>query len=272
MIFFILLGPSTAIEMIDTLPHELKLRTDVPVCTYEDQTVDYDEILGCLCKGSFPVLEDWIQDIQTCIDAEASLELTCEGCWEDYLAALWIAVRNPNAPPEILQCLIDGGARLDNFNKWNQSALSLACEQANPSIAKIRLLVAAGLDPDLQDNCGMTPLTIVMKYSPSSIEVMQFLAEKGANLELQHYSGKTILYEFCRDNFREHSVEVRKVVIHFFLDRVTYDGQDLSDLLSIPEFETAYLEWLSCKWKSTFRTLHRRIPIDLIILVCDCIT
>lgn len=96
-----------------------------------------------------------------------------------------------------LSHFIKAGANLDAVDKFNNTALIIACMRWRvESYDKVvKMLMKAGANLDLQSNDGMTALMVTVQYSAfaSNIRVAQMLIDAGANLDVQTYTGRSAL-------------------------------------------------------------------------------
>ena len=125
------------------------------------------------------------------IDAGAEMEAKDE----DGNTALHDSADNP----EVLQVLISRHAQIDALNSRRQSSLHIAVARRNTD--SIRLLIAAGADPNLADASGNKPIHFAARngaFPPKSIpnndlSFIEALTGAGADMNAVDAQGKTLL-------------------------------------------------------------------------------
>lgn len=85
--------------------------------------------------------------------------------------------------------LIDGGADIDDKNRYGVTALSLACRNGNT--AMVKALLEAGADPDLDLPGGETPLMTAARVG--LVDPVRLLVEAGADVAATERKGQTAL-------------------------------------------------------------------------------
>lgn len=104
---------------------------------------------------------------------------------------------------DVVRQILDLSAKVETKDRHGDDALmgassafctSPSARDAQASIVK--MLIAHGGNPNIQDDAGLTPLIAVTKYA--NAEVAQFLIEEGANLDTKDNEGKTAL-DHARD-------------------------------------------------------------------------
>ena len=89
---------------------------------------------------------------------------------------------------EIVQYLIDNGAKVNQQNEDGVAPLHIACYFENAKI-----LLENGADIELKDNSGNTPLLLAAANGEESYGVAEFLIFKGASINATNNSGDTPL-------------------------------------------------------------------------------
>jgi len=100
---------------------------------------------------------------------------------------------------DIVELLIDDGAKLDFFTNKGGTSLSVASYHGHASVVKV--LLDSNIDPDFQDNSGATALHIAAKQN--CIDCVKLLLEYGANIYLETNIGYTALRYACEENHIE---------------------------------------------------------------------
>jgi len=115
--------------------------------------------------------------------------------------------------------LIEEGADLNEFNRFNQTPLMVACRY-NPDAA--RILIDKGVDLNLGDEfSGTTPLHIAAEYHP---EIAKLLIDKGALVNPKKgvessFHKETILHVACRHNSELAILFIKKGALTYTADR-----------------------------------------------------
>ena len=94
-------------------------------------------------------------------------------------------------------------------------ALHIACKFNDLETAKI--LLGAGIDINMQDECGRTALCFISRpkegsYYDTNSELIDFFLEKGADINLQDDAGMTFFMYFCRAENLENIKRIYKYV------------------------------------------------------------
>jgi hypothetical protein len=108
--------------------------------------------------------------------------------------ALMIAFVNDTSF-DIIKWLIEKGANVNSRTTQGSTALMYAARNAEvDGVEKIQLLLENGADINARDNKGYTPLLIAIKFvdSTSSLKVVKYLVEHGANLFDKLNTGETV--------------------------------------------------------------------------------
>ncbi|MHC4661242.1 MAG: ankyrin repeat domain-containing protein [Planctomycetota bacterium] len=90
---------------------------------------------------------------------------------------------------EIAECLIDGGALVDETVYAGATALNIAAQEGNTEVAKV--LVAMGAEINMQDAYGWTPLHSAAFFGKP--DMAEFLVSKGADVNLLTFNKQTPL-------------------------------------------------------------------------------
>ena len=99
-----------------------------------------------------------------------------------------------NIPSEMLQLLLDHGAKIDSLDNFNRTPLFYA-----HSISHAKFLIEHGADVQFKDKNGNSPLHNIVKYRTNNIlEVVKYLIEKGADPHAKNI-GKTA-EDYARNN------------------------------------------------------------------------
>ena len=103
---------------------------------------------------------------------------------------------NPN--PEVIQYLIDAGCDVNGKLDNNQSVLAISLENPNPEIFQLLLEAGAEFRPDMVDEKGNTFLHLILTRHNSSSETIEFLLQKGADVNARNEKGNTVLWSAAR--------------------------------------------------------------------------
>ncbi len=110
---------------------------------------------------------------------------------------------------EILQYLIDNGAKLDDLDEYGKNLLHLQCESLKPNLEIVKLLLSLGIDKNHQDNKGITPLMLSFRgkdystYLVKHNEITFHIIDSGCDLNLSENNGYTILHLVVRKGNKE---------------------------------------------------------------------
>ena len=107
----------------------------------------------------------------------------------DGLLPLMLAAREGHLA--IVIHLVDRGARVDDADWWQTTALNLACQNGNLEVAK--LLVERGADPGIEDVAGRTPL-MAASYGGHVEVVALLVSQKVTFLDAVDLCGETALH------------------------------------------------------------------------------
>ena len=128
-----------------------------------------------------------VEEVTACINAGVDLDARDGGAWSDCNKCTPLhraVVYNENV--EVVQALIDAGARVDARNKSlkyaRRTALHLVLEHNGNNVEVVKALLKAGADPNVRDKYGYTPLHVAA-WSVGKPEVIQILLAAGAGLE-----------------------------------------------------------------------------------------
>ncbi|AXK60194.1 ankyrin repeat domain-containing protein [Candidatus Chromulinivorax destructor] len=106
------------------------------------------------------------------------------------------AILNSN---KIARMLIDAGVNVDIKNRYGQTPLHQAIFYSEIEI--VQMLIDAGARLNLQDENGLTPLHLAVRNNSTKIVAMLIAA--GANLSIRNKEGKTPLYSAISHNEKE---------------------------------------------------------------------
>ena len=96
---------------------------------------------------------------------------------------------------EVLQAIIDHGADVNATNKWNDTALLMACSERNADA--INVLLNAGADTNIAlDESGRTCLMQAV-YKDCSKEVLKAIIDHGADVNAADKQNRTALWIGC---------------------------------------------------------------------------
>lgn len=114
-----------------------------------------------------------------------------------------------NYPLGYIQTLINAGAKIDDKNSKNgRTPLMVAVEYGR--IDRIKFLIEAGSNVNMQDNNGETPLMIAANDWFATIDIVQTLIDAGVNLNFQNNKNQTA-YDLALDNGNQEIAEYLKV-------------------------------------------------------------
>jgi ankyrin repeat protein len=121
---------------------------------------------------------------------------------------------------DLLNSLIDAGAKLDLKDLFGRTALMLAIIGGNVEVAK--QLIEKGANINEKDTDGNTPLIYASQYG--NVEVAKQLIEKGANINEKNNNNKTALlikplYTDLPD-LLENNTAVKRLIV----DKLTQNG------------------------------------------------
>jgi ankyrin repeat protein len=90
--------------------------------------------------------------------------------------------------PEVVDTLIDKGARLEDTDDQGRTALMLAT-----TAEMVKLLIDRGAKLEAKDQQGRTALMAALEYDEESEPIARVLIERGANIEARDKEGRSIL-------------------------------------------------------------------------------
>ena len=155
-----------------------------------------------------------------------------------------------NLPAEELRDLIGHEINVREPDEWGDFALTVACHRLQRE--SVRMLLAAGADPNVQNADGDTPLLCAIDcvhHNPSeAIEIVKLLASAGAQLELRGYMDKTPFLKACSRG----SLEMVKLLVQLKADaRATVNdlggevnGLGFAEIFNAPKDMQQYLRGL----------------------------
>jgi hypothetical protein len=95
------------------------------------------------------------------------------------------------APIEFTQILLNNSAQVNAINASKETALHLAVEQLRVDLVK--LLLEAGVDPNIEDCHGKSPLILVLKSeNPEMIRIFELHSESQVNSQLSQHNQTSI--------------------------------------------------------------------------------
>jgi ankyrin repeat protein len=104
--------------------------------------------------------------------------------------------------PEILQKLLQAGADFRSINNQGLSLLQVAAMEGRPET--VRFLLGLGLDPNVTDGHGRTPLHHAVGFKgESGVQAVQALVAHGARTNVQDRGGRTPLMIAARSGGSE---------------------------------------------------------------------
>lgn len=101
---------------------------------------------------------------------------------------------------EAMRLLLEKGANPNIQDRWGKTPLSNAASEGKTSILKL-LLAQDGIDVDVQNDDGETPLRLATIYNKA--ESVRLLLEKGANPDIQGNGGATPVLRAASRGFTE---------------------------------------------------------------------
>ena len=133
--------------------------------------------------------------VEMIIQSGADLNMHITVDIETQETALMLAVENGNS--NIVKCLLDEGAFVDEVNDKGVTALKITCQYRNSEI--MRILLDYGADPNLQDDINYTTaLHVACHYQFT--ELVDILLLYDADPNLQDINGDTALILACDHN------------------------------------------------------------------------
>jgi ankyrin repeat protein len=88
----------------------------------------------------------------------------------------------------------------DVINSARNTALHILCRMDKPNLDHVSMLIDVGVDVNIQNNVGKTPLTSISR--PPDLSLVQLLLNAGADINIHDKYGFTLLYYTylcCRD-------------------------------------------------------------------------
>ena len=111
----------------------------------------------------------------------------------DYRSLLW------ELPPDLVKELIESGKDVNAPDSLGDYMLTVACQGLHAST--VRLLLAAGADPNVRSDSGDTPLLCAIdtvQHNPAaSMSIVEMLVTADADLERRGYMNKTPFLKAC---------------------------------------------------------------------------
>lgn len=132
-----------------------------------------------------------------------------------------------NADVKIVEFLLSAGAKPDLQNNEGKSNIYWAAKRGN--LASVKLLAANGAKIDAE---SWTPLLAAISYD-GNLELVRFLAEKGANLNRKVHLGKFTLANFAFDYFKNDIAEYLVLEKKVELNKVAFKRPDWSYLQEV---------------------------------------
>lgn len=111
--------------------------------------------------------------------------------------------------PTVIKCLLEHRAKLDATDNDGATALHHALQWGQ--VDAITLLVDAGLDPNVRDNQGRTPIFWTIGTSQGGKEAIKQLIVKGGLLDARNNKGQTPLGEAIARKAKEHEKIFREL-------------------------------------------------------------
>ena len=149
-------------------------------------------------------------------ETSTALMIACEKSYKDAINVLLKAGADPNfalddssvtcfmcavlkdCSNDVLQAMIDRGADVNATNKQNCTALMVACTKRY--MDAIYLLLKAGANPNIADDCGVTCLMRAVGEDCSN-EVLQAIIEHGADVNATNKQNCTALMIACTKRY-----------------------------------------------------------------------
>lgn len=145
-------------------------------------------LMKAASDGDKAAVQKILKSKKTNIDAEDS---------EERRTALYFAINNEHN--NVIQLLIDAGARLENLSEGKETALFMATTTNNRELMKTLIKKNKGL-LNIPDSDGTTPLMEAAKFGAK--ETVQILLDAGAKKDLKNNLGSTAL-DIAKENKNE---------------------------------------------------------------------
>lgn len=154
-----------------------------------------------------------VEVVRTLLKAHASVDLGDE--LNGATALMWICSNeteegNPYKPPvsdkvQIMQLLLQNGAKVNTQNTWGGTALQWACDAG--TVELVQGLLKAGAKPDLADHDGLSPLMAAANYEGANfLQIVQLLIQSKATVNQTNKAGDTALHFASGNNFKPDNV------------------------------------------------------------------
>jgi ankyrin repeat protein len=113
---------------------------------------------------------------------------------------LWLAIKSDR--PDIVQLLINKGAKVDFRGPSGTNAVHIACQTGDLEL--VRMVVAAGADPTAKDDRNRLPTFNVLMAGPAKmIPILAYLIdERKLDVNAKDDQGNTLLLELTSDSER----------------------------------------------------------------------
>ncbi len=92
---------------------------------------------------------------------------------------------------QMFKKLLDHGAKTDHIDNSSQNLLHYSCKNSNISISAT--LIQQGVDVNLKNNRGETPLMIAANAGRNNVDLCALLVDAGADVNARNNKGKSVL-------------------------------------------------------------------------------